>query len=405
MTDRNTDGFRYAAGSIPVMAELILPAAAEMLGGIEVAEVDIFDNSEDNSGRSRLDIDRGINDDGGLPDKRLESRGLRFFPRVQYAKRPRDTGAMAHWRFGNSLTLFETRLHPPVRYVRATWQEYDDVFHCLLLMKKGDACRLAMQRRKQLKEENRRHRKRNPPPVMPPGMLKVISQDILEPARNRRSLDRLGITMNRGIILTGPPGNGKTLLAKWLRRELTEILPHKIVTMLTASDLRRAHGDGELPTKLGGCVVVDDMDISFMSRSSDGELACALLSAMDEGSQSLNLRIFTTNESLDDIDKAFLRPGRIDSVYTIGPPTEDLRRELASRWHDDILESLGGEDAVAAATDDFTFAEVDFVAVLAGGALTRGERPDLATITGETKSRRSGAQTKKPMGLAEEAKE
>ena len=313
---------------------------------------------------------------------------------------------MAEWRGGSSLTLYETRMDPPVRYVRATWAEFDDMFNCLLLLKRGDAPRLVVQRRKQFEEENRRDREQNPPPVLPPGVLDTVSRDILEPARRRRDFQRLGITMNRGIILTGPPGNGKTLLAKWLRRELTAILLHEKVAMLSASDLRRAHGDGELPAKLGGCVVVDDMDISFMSRSSGGgELATALLSAMDEGSKSLNLRIFTTNENLDGIDSAFLRPGRIDSVYAIGPPNADLRQELASRWHGDILDSLGGAGAVAAATGGFSFAEVDFVAVLAAGALTRDERPDLAALADEAKSRRSGAQTKRPVGLASEIKE
>lgn len=390
-------------GSVPTVAEAVLPAAAEMLG-VGEEEVDIFDNTGGASGRRRLDIDR-VGNVYGLPDRRLESRGLGPFPLVRCAKHFRDAGAMANWRTGNSLTLYETRMDPPVRYVRATWSEYDDVFSCLLLMKRGDAPRLVAQRRKQFKEENRRDREQNPPPVLPPGMLDAVSQDILEPARGRRNLDRLGVTMNRGIILTGPPGNGKTLLAKWLRRELTALLPHEKVAMLSASDLRRAQQDGKLQARLGGCVVVDDMDISFMSRSGGGELACALLSAMDEGSKSLNLRILTTNEELDSIDDAFLRPGRIDSVYAVGPPSAALRRELASRWHGDILESLGGPGAVAEATDGFTFAEADFVAVLAAGVLTRNERPDLAALVDEAKSRRSGAQAKRQAGLASEAEE
>ena len=43
--------------------------------------------------------------------------------------------------------------------------------------------------------------------------------------------------------------------------------------------------------------------------------------------------VFTTNCSLDLIDRAFKRPGRLDLVLHFQPPTPTLRRELIERWH------------------------------------------------------------------------
>jgi hypothetical protein len=70
--------------------------------------------------------------------------------------------------------------------------------------------------------------------------------------------------------------------------------------------------------------------------------------------------VFTTNCSLDLIDRAFKRPGRIDVVLHFGPPDADLRRRLIGRWHPEIRAALDVERAVAT-TDGLSFAEVEEV--------------------------------------------
>src|SRR5205823_5368681 len=67
---------------------------------------------------------------------------------------------------------------------------------------------------------------------------------------------------------------------------------------------------------------------------------------------------FTTNCSLDLIDRAFKRPGRIDLVLHFKPPDEALRRRLVEGWHADILAHLDVSAAVAS-TEGFSFAEVE----------------------------------------------
>jgi hypothetical protein len=70
--------------------------------------------------------------------------------------------------------------------------------------------------------------------------------------------------------------------------------------------------------------------------------------------------VFTTNCSLDLIDRAFKRPGRIDVVLHFDAPDADLRGRLIGRWHPEIRAALDVERAVAA-TDGFSFAEVEEV--------------------------------------------
>jgi hypothetical protein len=68
--------------------------------------------------------------------------------------------------------------------------------------------------------------------------------------------------------------------------------------------------------------------------------------------------VFTTNCPVDVIDPAFKRPGRIDLVLQLNPPTADLRRRLLDRWHPEIRAGIDLDRAVAA-TDGWTFAEID----------------------------------------------
>jgi AAA+ superfamily predicted ATPase len=68
--------------------------------------------------------------------------------------------------------------------------------------------------------------------------------------------------------------------------------------------------------------------------------------------------VFTTNCSLDLIDRAFKRPGRLDVVLNFRAPDADLRRRLIQRWHADILGAIDLKQAVAS-TEGYSFAEVE----------------------------------------------
>jgi hypothetical protein len=103
------------------------------------------------------------------------------------------------------------------------------------------------------------------------------------------------------------------------------------------------------------------MDLALRDReqSADTEDQSVFLSAMD-GIQINEgvVFVFTTNCSLDRIDAAFKRPGRLDLVLNFKAPDAALRRRLIERWHEDLRAHLDVGQAVAS-TDGFSFAEVE----------------------------------------------
>jgi SpoVK/Ycf46/Vps4 family AAA+-type ATPase len=103
------------------------------------------------------------------------------------------------------------------------------------------------------------------------------------------------------------------------------------------------------------------MDLALRDREkiAETEDQAVFLSAMD-GIQVNEgvVFVFTTNCSLDLIDRAFKRPGRLDLVLHFKAPDADLRRELFARWHPDIRAHLDVERAVES-TSGLSFAEVE----------------------------------------------
>lgn len=209
------------------------------------------------------------------------------------------------------------------------------------------------------------------PPILPEDQLDSLWKNTigyLESA-NLQRIKAYGGRARRGVLLTGAPGNGKTMACRWIweacrqrRRE------YRLVTPDSYRACRQAALDGDLhriqelfSVERRGIVFFDDMDLALRDRDkiAETEDQAVFLSAMDgiEINEGI-VFVFTTNCSLDLIDRAFKRPGRLDLVLHFKAPDSSLRRLLIERWHEDVRGHFDLEKAVAS-TEGYSFAEIE----------------------------------------------
>jgi cell division protease FtsH len=205
----------------------------------------------------------------------------------------------------------------------------------------------------------------NTPPVLPPDQLDLLWKNTigyLEPV-NLKRIKEYGGRAKRGVLLTGSPGNGKTMACRWIWEECRRRgWEYKLVTPDAYRSARASDNIEHLfSVERVGIVFFDDMDLALRDRETvhETEDQAVFLSAMD--GITINegvVFVFTTNCSLGLIDRAFKRPGRIDLVLHFKMPDDDLRRKLMERWHDDIRKAIDLDKAVET-TDGYSFAEVE----------------------------------------------
>lgn len=177
------------------------------------------------------------------------------------------------------------------------------------------------------------------------GGLKEQIMEIREcvelPLKNPEIFKKVGIEPPKGVLLYGPPGCGKTLLAKAVAGETNATF-----IGLTASELVRKYiGEGarlvrELfrlaREKAPSIVFIDEIDAIAMHRinsdvSGDREVQRTLLQLLSEmdGFKSLdNVKIIAATNRIDLIDPALLRPGRFDRIIYIPLPDFNARIEI-----------------------------------------------------------------------------
>lgn len=207
------------------------------------------------------------------------------------------------------------------------------------------------------------------PPVLPDQQLEVLRQNTLGYLErdNLKRIKKLGGRPKRGLLLTGPPGNGKTSACRWLWEECQRHgYEYQIVSPDAYQAARRSCNPVQAVRDLFtvnrcGIIFFDDMDVALRDRDTVRETddQAVFLSALD-GIQVNEgvVYVFTTNCSLELIDPAFKRPGRIDLVLHFHLPDANLRRRLMDRWHDDLKAGINLDDAVAQ-TAGYSFAEME----------------------------------------------
>ena len=208
------------------------------------------------------------------------------------------------------------------------------------------------------------------PPILPQDQLDSLWKNTINylDNRNLRRIKAYGGRAKRGLLLTGPPGNGKTMACRWIWEECRwRGWEWRLVTPDTYRQARNDTCDAAeavrqlFTVERRGIIFFDDMDIALRDRDTVHETdeQAVFLGALDGLSVNEGVVfVFTTNCALDLIDKAFKRPGRIDLVLHFKEPDAGLRRRLMQRWHEEIRTSIDLNQAVAS-TDGYSFAEIE----------------------------------------------
>lgn len=173
--------------------------------------------------------------------------------------------------------------------------------------------------------------------VLAKDVEEVLERNVVSFHKNREHLKELGVPLQRGILLHGPPGTGKTYTCQYLYGRL------KPVTMIVVSGkgLTEVKSICNFARMLQPSVVVlEDVDLVFTSREIN-LYSTGLGDMMDELDGFKNddaVTFILTTNAIERLEAAVKdRPGRISQCVFFGPPTQELRaRYLAHflRHHD-----------------------------------------------------------------------
>ncbi len=175
------------------------------------------------------------------------------------------------------------------------------------------------------------------------GGLKDIKQELREavewPIKHPQAFTKMGITPPKGVLIFGPPGCGKTLLAKAVANESES----NFISVKGPEILSKWVGESEKAVRqifkkarqaAPTIIFVDEIDAissmrGFEVGSRVGERVLnQLLTEMDGMEELHNVMVIAATNRPDMLDPALLRPGRFDKLLLVSAPDEEARLEI-----------------------------------------------------------------------------
>jgi cell division protease FtsH len=210
-------------------------------------------------------------------------------------------------------------------------------------------------------------------------------KEIVDFLKHPKKYEAAGARIPKGVLLTGAPGTGKTLLARAVAGEASVPFFHasgsEFEEMLVGAGASRVRDLFDKAKKASPCIIfIDEIDAVAKKRgtvlhSGAGEQTLnQILVEMDGLEERANVIVLAATNRPDVLDPAILRPGRFDRTVHVHMPDFKGRREILDvhskdkKFAEDVnlesiakktigysgadLENLLNEAAIMAALDD-----------------------------------------------------
>lgn len=210
------------------------------------------------------------------------------------------------------------------------------------------------------------------------GQKKVVEelrQLIQLPMNYPEYFSKFGIKPPKGVLLYGPPGNGKTMIA----RAVAQSFGAAFIEIDLSDALQKYKGVGEYnlgkkfeeaERKRNAVIFIDEIDSIASIRAVDSEqheisLVGKLLSLMDGIKSSHRVFVIGATNRLSAIDPALRRPGRFDKDIEVPQPDCESRFDILCKyvkWQDKTIFEVDVDDVylkeLAAKIDGFSGADI-----------------------------------------------
>ena len=213
------------------------------------------------------------------------------------------------------------------------------------------------------------------------GGLAEVKKELMEavewPMKFPGLYDNLGHKMPRGILLHGPSGTGKTLMAKAVATQseanFVSVRGPELLSKWVGESERGIREIFKRARQSAPCVIFfDEIDSIAPIRGAGGETAVTervvsqLLTELDGMENMHGVVVLAATNRADMIDPALLRPGRFDKIIQIPLPDKESRKSVIEIHAKDIPLADGADkvdfDKIAELTDGLSSADVASIA-------------------------------------------